>query len=109
MPRFATITLPWLLLLQPLGDTMLDVKEQLCGGNQTFVISHNSDSQLTYGLVTARDRGGEHQLSVSELAVDAHKFHDPRLPERRLGARALYDFRDVSTRMVLNRLISMCI
>lgn len=33
-----TLLLPYFGLLQPLGETMLMVKKELCGGNQTFVV-----------------------------------------------------------------------
>lgn len=32
--------------LKPLTDTMISVKQQLCGGNQTFVISQNPQTQV---------------------------------------------------------------
>ncbi len=32
--------------LKPLTDTMISVKQELCGGNQTFVISQNPQTQV---------------------------------------------------------------
>ena len=71
-----TMWLPFVILLRPLSATMLEVKENLCGGNQAFVIYHNPETQLTYGLNTRdqRDLGQSADLSVSEVAVQAHKF-----------------------------------
>jgi len=34
----STFILPYVSLLQPLGETMLAVKRELCYGNQTFVV-----------------------------------------------------------------------
>ena len=69
----AVVLLAYFLLVGPLTDTMLEVKRELCGGNQSFVVTYNRDTQLTYGLVTnkaaARNDG---QLSTSELAVKRH-------------------------------------
>lgn len=36
-----TCLLPYVLLLQPLGETMLAVKRNLCEGNQTFVVAEH--------------------------------------------------------------------
>ncbi|CAK9053214.1 unnamed protein product [Durusdinium trenchii] len=74
---FVTMWLPYAGLLRPLSVTMLEVKEELCGGNQTFVVSHSAESQITFGLVTASGRGNFEQLTVSEMAVREHKFRSP--------------------------------
>ena len=67
------VLLAYYILIAPLQSTMLEVKIELCGGNQSFVVSYNRDTQVTHGLVTAsaktRDDG---QYSVSELAVMKH-------------------------------------
>lgn len=41
----AALALPFLLFLQPLTQTMLDVKWEMCGGNRTFIVAFNSDVQ----------------------------------------------------------------
>ncbi|CAE7194374.1 NLRC3 [Symbiodinium natans] len=64
-----TIVVPYMLLVKPFGETMVEVKELLCGGNQTFVVHHNSDTQLTYGLITRGGRGNSENLSISEIAA----------------------------------------
>ena len=66
----------YLLLLVPLADAMLATKNELCGGNQTFVVRYNPDTQLSYGLVTRSSREYGH-LSPIELAVQAHKATSP--------------------------------
>lgn len=38
----ATILIPYLTLLVPLSDAMVAVKQELCGGNQTFVLGRNT-------------------------------------------------------------------
>lgn len=37
----ATFLLPYVSLLQPLGDAMMHVKREMCGGNQTFVVGES--------------------------------------------------------------------
>lgn len=68
-----TLLGPYLLLLQPLAASMIAVKKELCGGNQTFVVGRNSDTQLNAGLVTKSSLDTS-ELTVSELAVERHKF-----------------------------------
>lgn len=68
-----TLLGPYLLLLQPLAASMIAVKKELCGGNQTFVVGRNSDAQLNAGLVTKSSLDTS-ELTVSELAVERHKF-----------------------------------
>ena len=64
------------VLLAPLTDTMLDVKNELCGGIQTFVVSYNTDTQQTIGLATAPSRNARN-LSATEFAVLVHKDSSP--------------------------------
>ena len=126
--RAGTLLGPYLLLLQPLAASMIAVKKELCGGNQTFVVGRNSvawaaenlflrhsgigltvseidsnhacehaivvsskrnfvpdlsftspgcvgfkDTQLNVGLVTKSGMDTS-ELTVSELAVERHKF-----------------------------------
>ena len=40
--RGGTLLGPYLFLLQPLAASMIAVKKELCGGNQTFVVGRNS-------------------------------------------------------------------
>ncbi|CAE7292214.1 NLRC3, partial [Symbiodinium microadriaticum] len=51
-----TIIVPYMLLVKPFGETMVEVKELLCGGNQSFVLVHNADTQMTNGLITREGR-----------------------------------------------------
>ena len=62
-----TFFVPFFGLLEPLGESMLAVKTELCGGNQTFVVARNSDTQMVLGYATASVRDGT--LSVLETAV----------------------------------------
>ncbi|CAE7260639.1 unnamed protein product [Symbiodinium microadriaticum] len=72
----ALILVVYFSLLVPLGDTMLKVKNELCGGTQTFIVRYNEDTQIPYGLSTtaSRDYGS---LSPVELAVFSHKANSP--------------------------------
>ncbi|CAE7530198.1 unnamed protein product [Symbiodinium microadriaticum] len=95
----AAVVLAYFLLVGPLTETMLVVKRELCGGNQSFVVSYNRNTQVTHGFVTAkaaaRDDG---KLSVSELAVKKHIGISPEttpgeVPDYILfsGSRAAFD------------------
>eukprot|EP00438_Fugacium_kawagutii_P016809 Skav203768 [mRNA] locus=scaffold206:110403:111860:+ [translate_table: standard] len=66
------VLIAYFALLFPLQQAMLEVKLEMCGGNRTFVVSQNSETQRTIGLVTiaSRDVGND---SISEIAVAAHK------------------------------------
>ena len=67
----STLLVPYLAFLKPLTDTMISVKQELCGGNQTFVISQNPQTQVILGYVSQDGRGNE---SVTERAVSDHVF-----------------------------------
>ncbi|CAK9051514.1 Vacuolar protein sorting-associated protein 11-like [Durusdinium trenchii] len=76
-----TFLVPYLVLLKPQADAMLSVKQELCFGNQTFVVGQNQQSQMIFGLVTADiPEGGRKNSALSpiERAVDIHKFADPQ-------------------------------
>ena len=70
-----TLLVPYLVMLQPLGETMALVKHELCGGIQNFVLAQNAETQVVTGLVTSSL--GQADMSVIERAVDRHKFSDP--------------------------------
>ncbi|CAE7359095.1 unnamed protein product [Symbiodinium pilosum] len=72
------VLLTYTLQLAPLTDAMLDLKNELCGGNQSFVVGFNPDSQLVHALVTPDvDDILIRNLSLGELAVNAHKATSP--------------------------------
>ena len=74
----ALVTATYVFQLSPLTDAMLSLKNELCGGNQTFVIGFNPSTQLTHALVTPdAQQTFNRNLTVSELAVDAHKATSP--------------------------------
>ncbi|CAJ1387821.1 unnamed protein product [Effrenium voratum] len=68
-----TLLLPYFLLLQPLAESMIAVKTELCGGNQTFVVGLNSETQQAIALVTKTGFDAPN-LTITELAVDRHTF-----------------------------------
>ena len=41
--RFARV--PFTVWLSPLSETMTDVKYEMCGGNRTFIVAFNPDTQ----------------------------------------------------------------
>ena len=70
------VSASYFLLLEPLSDTMLSVKHELCGGNQTFVAAFNPDTQFTFGKVTADSRSAR-DLSTTEMAVQSQVLSGP--------------------------------
>ncbi|CAL1172819.1 unnamed protein product, partial [Cladocopium goreaui] len=107
---FCTMWLPFGLLLRPLSKTMLEVKETLCGGNQAFVIFHNAETQLTYGLMTSQDRGLGN-LSVSELAVQDWKFSSEPMPGYILfsASEELFEVERVRSMTEIGSSLPMCL
>ncbi|CAE7298639.1 unnamed protein product [Symbiodinium necroappetens] len=73
----ALVSCTYFFQLAPLTDAMLDLKNELCGGNQTFVVGFNPDTQLTHGLVTPTGLEIGRNLTLSELGVQAHKATSP--------------------------------
>ena len=67
----SVVLISYFLLLEPLQRIMLMVKTEMCYGNQTFVVAHNTDTQRTIGLVTVMSRDLRND-SISEIAVRAH-------------------------------------
>ncbi|CAK9090239.1 Uncharacterized protein SCF082_LOCUS42568 [Durusdinium trenchii] len=74
-----TVLLSYSFLVVPLTNNMLAVKTELCGGNRTFVVAYNPETQTTFGLVTAQSRGLESNLSASEMAVKSHIGTTPEM------------------------------
>lgn len=70
-----TFLLPYVSLLQPLGVAMMDVKREMCGGNQTFVVGENAQTQVVLGYKTATGRSSDEP--VMELAVRTHHSQPP--------------------------------
>lgn len=55
-------------------EGILDIKVQLCGGQQAFVVAHNPSSQLTYALQTGTSQGAAVQ------AVEFYRYSSPSSP-----------------------------
>ena len=79
----------YLFLLVPLGDTMLAVKNELCGGNQTFVVRYNEAMQSAIGLTTTFSQD-DRNLTASELAVQAHKATSPETTPDHSGPKYIF-------------------
>ena len=62
-------------LLRPLTYTMLEVKWELCGGNQTFVMDHSIDSQ-TLGTMRQMNL---HSLASLRLVFFMVSWAGPKL------------------------------
>ncbi|CAE7861779.1 hcf136, partial [Symbiodinium microadriaticum] len=61
-----------------LSETMQTVKNELCGGNRTFVVSYNRETQEIIGLTTRLPaEEGESNLTAIELAVRSHIGNSP--------------------------------
>lgn len=74
------LVVPFTLWLSPLSETMTDVKFEMCGGNRTFIVAFNPDTQQTVGRVT-RPIGTIYDINATappvEVAVAEHIFSDP--------------------------------
>ncbi|CAL1149675.1 unnamed protein product, partial [Cladocopium goreaui] len=62
------LVIPFTTLLQPLTSTMLSVKHQMCGGNRTFIVTFNSDTQQTIGKTT-RPIGSEYDRAAPMIEI----------------------------------------
>ena len=85
----ALVLLAYFLLLVPLSETMLIVKNEFCGGNELFVVTYNSDTQRPFGLVTTASRRNR-SFSASERAVHAHKATSPETTPGEMGATYIF-------------------
>ena len=59
---------PWVYLVEPLANHMLEVNATLCGGNQDFVVGINSNQGITIGRETT-NFGADRNVSLIEIAV----------------------------------------
>eukprot|EP00434_Breviolum_minutum_P013330 symbB.v1.2.011748.t1/scaffold796.1/size162622/7 len=71
------LVVPFTLWLAPLSETMTDVKFEMCGGNRTFIVAFNPDTQQTVGRST-RPIGSIYDINFTappvEVAVAEHIF-----------------------------------
>eukprot|EP00439_Symbiodinium_sp_Y106_P069649 s538_g12.t1 len=70
-----TLLIPYVVLLQPLGQTMSDVKWEMCAGNQNFVVVQNAETQVITGMDTKNYSAAD--ISVIERAVQ-RQIHSAR-------------------------------
>ena len=55
----ATMLVPYLVYLEPLSAGMISIKWEMCGGNQTFVVANNPESQQIVGYRTQEARNDQ--------------------------------------------------
>lgn len=67
------LLVPYLVLIVPLTQRMLEVKREMCFGIQNFVVAYNSDVGMAYGLMTNEKRF-VNALTLAEEAVNEYKF-----------------------------------
>jgi len=67
------LLVPYLVLIVPLTQRMLEVKREMCFGIQNFVVAYNSDVGMAYGLMTNEKRF-VNSLTLAEEAVNNYKF-----------------------------------
>ncbi|CAJ1359734.1 unnamed protein product [Effrenium voratum] len=72
-----TVMVPYFLLLEPQGELMLATKMEMCGGNQTFVVGKNQDTQVIVGLNT--EALGANQARLLQEAVQKHIWASDQL------------------------------
>eukprot|EP00435_Cladocopium_sp_Y103_P073536 s29_g44.t1 len=71
----ATMLVPYLVYLEPLTAGMVSIKWEMCGGNKTFVVASNPESQQIIGYRTQEARNDQ-EPTLIEIAVDRHKFQE---------------------------------
>jgi len=85
------LVVPFTLWLAPLSETMSDVKYEMCGGNRSFIVAFNPDTQQTVGRIT-RPIGSIYDINATvppvEVAVAEHIFADP--PNKTAGENEKY-------------------
>jgi len=75
----ATMLVPYLVFLEPLGAGMVEIKKEMCAGNQTFVVADNPEVQEIIGYRTQAFNGQE--LKLIEIAVEHHRFQEDGPPQ----------------------------
>ena len=68
-----TVLMSYSFLLVPLSSTMQTVKNEICGGNLSFVVSFNRETQEIVGMQTKL----ADNLTAMELAVKSHIANSP--------------------------------
>ena len=81
----AALVLPYALLLEPLAETMLAVKIELCGGNLEFVMGVKDD--LVRVVTTSASVSSSTNLTYIETAVQEYAF--PSSVQERLSRPVL--------------------
>ena len=86
----ALVSCTYLFQLGPLTEAMLSLKNELCGGNQGFVVGFNPETQLTHALNTPSSLDIGRNLTISELAVESHKATSPETTPGEFPAYLLF-------------------
>jgi len=95
-----TVLMPYFLLLEPQGELMLATKMEMCGGNQTFVVGQNQDTQIIVGFNTELGHDPS-QASALEKSVQQHIWASDHLDGYISFAATKFDFsRDLSSTML---------
>eukprot|EP00434_Breviolum_minutum_P004569 symbB.v1.2.004031.t2/scaffold227.1/size261201/17 len=97
----ATMLIPYFVYLEPLGAGMVTIKHEMCGGNQTFVVAFNPEVQEVVGLTT---KSGlyEEEPTLSEVAVEHHKFQTEGPPQYILFTNSWQIFDDLRSSPMTN-------
>lgn len=66
----ATFLVPYFSLIQPLVESMVAVKYELCGGNQSFVVARNAERPMGVDCTWARCLGLWHQWPENPLIIE---------------------------------------
>ena len=62
---------PYLVFLEPLGAGMVEIKKEMCGGNQTFVVADNPEVQEITGYRTQAFNGQDPAIWLRVLQPPA--------------------------------------
>ena len=79
----ATMLVPYLVFLEPLGAGMVEIKKEMCAGNQTFVVADNPEVQEIIGYRTQAFNG-------QDAAMWLQVFESQVFFKRELGCMSLW-------------------
>lgn len=72
----ATMLVPYLVFLEPLGAGMVEIKKEMCAGNQTFVVADNPEVQEIIGYRTQAFNGQDAAMWLQVFESQVFFFNE---------------------------------
>ena len=67
---------PYLVFLEPLGAGMVEIKKEMCAGNQTFVVADNPEVQEIIGYRTQAFNGQDAAMWLQVFESQVFFFNE---------------------------------